>query len=144
MTEQQRQPREDRAAAGQARSAARQLLLADGVAVALLGALTALLAGRLAGPLAPIPLAALQVIGVVVAVYGVALALLARRQWPPRRRTLLAVVGLNVVWMLAVGLWLGIHGGETAAAGRWLLTATAVLAGTFAALEWMVPRQHLP
>lgn len=143
MAFEQRQQREDRAAIGQARSAARQLLVADGVAVALLGLLTAALAGRLVETLAPIPPEAVRAIGVAVALYGAGLALLAWRQWPPRRRVLVAVVVLNALWVLAVGLWLGINGGAMPVAGRWLLTATAVLAGTFAALEWMVPRQHL-
>ncbi|HEU0113241.1 MAG TPA: hypothetical protein VFQ80_01110 [Thermomicrobiales bacterium] len=133
----------DRAAAGQARSLARRLLVADGCVVFAAGALTAAFAAWLGDAFVVIAPPLIVALAVVLIVYGAALALAARLV-PVHRQLLLAVVAVNVVWVVAVGLLLGVAGGQMPERGRWLLTGSAVVAGTFAALEWMVPRRFLP
>ncbi len=133
----------DSAAAGQARSLARRLLLVDGLVVIAGGVLAAVFASWLAVVLVVIPVGLIFAIAAILIVYGAALALAV---WtvPVRRGLVLAVVVVNAVWVVAVGLLLGVAGGRMPETGRWLLTASAVVAGTFAALEWMVPRKYLP
>src|SRR5581483_4670172 len=125
------------------RSLARRLLLVDGLVVCAGGVLAAIFASRLGAVLVVIPAGLIVAIAAVLVVSGAGLALAA---WfvPVRRWLLAAVVVVNVVWVVAVGLLLGVAGGQMPEVGRWLLTASAVVAGTFAALEWMVPRKFLP
>jgi hypothetical protein len=131
------------AAAKQARSSARRLLIADGIVALVAGMLAALFASWLGESFVVIPPAVIVAIGALSAIIGAALALTAGRA-PVARRLLATVVGINVACVVAIGLLLGVAGGQMPEHGRWLLTAVAVVAGTFAALEWMVPRRHLP
>jgi hypothetical protein len=134
---------QDSAAARQARSWARQLLVADGVVVLLAGALVVAFASWLGGAVVVAAPSLIVAVGAIAVVWGAALAIAASRA-PIRRWLLLTTVVVNVVWVVGVGLLLGVAGGEMPEHGRWLLTASAVVAGTFAALEWMVPRRFLP
>ncbi|HEU5434523.1 MAG TPA: hypothetical protein VFU81_22815 [Thermomicrobiales bacterium] len=133
----------ERATAEQARSQARRLLIGDGIVAFVVGLLTALFASWLGDAVVVVPPDVIVAIGALSAILGAALALTARRA-PVRRRLLSTVVAFNVACVVAIGLLLGVAGGQMPDHGRWLLTAVAVVAGTFAALEWMVPRRHLP
>jgi hypothetical protein len=134
---------QDSAAARQARSWARQLLVADGVVVLVAGALVVAFASWLGGALVVAPTSLIVAVGAIAVVWGAALTIAVGRS-QVRRWLLLATVVVNVVWVVGVGLLLGVAGGEMPERGRWLLTASAVVAGTFAALEWLVPRRFLP
>ncbi|HET7095718.1 MAG TPA: hypothetical protein VFI22_19655, partial [Thermomicrobiales bacterium] len=131
--------RQERAATEQARRSARRLLIVDGGVALVAGILIALFASWLGGAFIVIPPDVIVAIGALSAIIGASLALTAGRA-PVGRRLLATVIGINVAFVVVIGLLLGIAGGQMPERGRWLLTAAAVAAGTFAALEWMIPR----